>query len=151
MENFKRHILRVFVLTFAAFGFSYSAFAKQIGQKSFDIKYYKMEVSLAPESNRLDATVDVSLVPTQETRSLTFELNGSLKINDVSLVSLEADTRPAVTPAPVGKKNLPHPTKNPVNNVTFVQDRVGVGELGPSVRIDLGKVMPANKLIKLRF
>lgn len=151
MKNPKQHILRVFVLTFAAFGFSYSAFAEQIGQTSFDIKHYKMEVSIVPESNRLDATVDVSLVPTQETRSLTFELNGSLKIKDISLISLEADKSPAVTPTPIGKKNRPQTTTIPVNNVTFVQDRVGVRELGPSVRIDLGKVMSANKLIKLRF
>src|SRR5882724_6883504 len=33
----------------------------------------------------------------------------------------------------------------------FVQDAVGVGSLGPSVRVDLGQVVPANQPVTLRF
>jgi hypothetical protein len=32
-----------------------------------------------------------------------------------------------------------------------VQDAVGVGSLGPSVRVDLGQVVPANQPVTLRI
>mgnify|MGYP003297822204 CR=1 FL=1 len=35
--------------------------------------------------------------------------------------------------------------------MTYVQDAVGVGSLGPSVRVDLGQVVPANQPVTLRF
>jgi hypothetical protein len=39
-----------------------------------------MDVALAPSENKLNATVDVNFIPLEDTRSVTFELNGSLKV-----------------------------------------------------------------------
>ena len=60
----------------------------------------------------LRAGADITFMPLDATRSVVFELNGSLKVE-----SIEKDGK-ALT--------------------GFVQDAVGVGSLGPSVRIDLG-------------
>src|SRR5687768_12732713 len=73
----------------------------------------------------LRAGADVTFVPLDATRSVVFELNGSLKVE-----SIEKD----------GKLLS-----------GFVQDMVGVGALGPSVRVDLGQVVPANQPVTLRF
>src|SRR6185436_18647169 len=40
---------------------------------------------------------------------------------------------------------------NGVPLTNFVQDSVGVGALGPSVRVDLGTVVPANQPVVIRF
>jgi hypothetical protein len=56
---------------------------------------------------------------------VVFELNGSLHVE-----SLERDGVPLTN---------------------FVQDAVGVGALGPSVRVDLGAVAPAGQSVTLRF
>ena len=63
----------------------------------------------------LRAGADVTFLPLDATRSVVFELNGSLKVE-----SIERDGKPLTG---------------------FVQDAVGVGSLGPSVRIDLGQVV----------
>lgn len=91
----------------------------------YDITNYRIEAQLIPDQNLLRAGADISLVPLESTRSLVFELNGSLKVESIELA---------------GK---------PLTG--FVQDAVGVGALGPSVRVDLGQVMPANQPLTLRF
>ena len=73
----------------------------------------------------LRAGADITLVPLEPTRSLVFELNGSLQVE-----SVERDGKPLTG---------------------LVQDAVGVGALGPNVRVDLGQVVPANQPITLRF
>jgi aminopeptidase N len=97
---------------------------QQAGSK-FDITNYRIEAQLIPDQHVLRAGADITVVPLEPTRSLVFELNGSLKVE-----SIERDGR-ALT--------------------GFVQDAVGVGSLGPSVRVDLGQVVPANQPITLRF
>ena len=72
----------------------------------------------------LRAGADITLIPLDATRSLVFELNGSLKVE-----SIDRNGRA----------------------LTYVQDSVGVGSLGPSVRVDLGQVVPANQPVTLRF
>src|SRR5207237_7109896 len=67
----------------------------------------------------------ITLIPLEATRSLVFELNGSLHVE-----SIDRDGRPLTG---------------------YVQDPVGVGSLGPSVRVDLGQVVPANQPVTLRF
>ncbi len=47
-----------------------------------------MDVQLAPNENRLNATADVTFTPLEDTRAVTFELNGSLKVESVSLQNL---------------------------------------------------------------
>ena len=67
----------------------------------------------------------MTFVPLDATRSVVFELNGSLKVE-----TIEKDGK-ALT--------------------GYVQDPVGVGSLGPSVRIDLGEIVPANQPVTLRI
>src|SRR5678815_1567586 len=73
----------------------------------------------------LRAGADVTFVPLDATRSVVFELNGSLKVESIEM--------------------------NGKALTGYVQDAVGVGSLGPSVRIDLGQVVPANQPVTLRI
>lgn len=91
----------------------------------YDITNYRIEAQLLPEQHMLRAGADITLLPLEATRSLVFELNGSLKVESVE----------------TGGKVL----------TGVVQDAVGVGALGPNVRVDLGQVMPANQPLTLRF
>ncbi len=99
--------------------------APQPPASRYDIINYRIEAQLIPEQHLLRAGADITLVPLEATRSLVFELNGSLKVE-----SIELDGKPLTG---------------------FVQDAVGVGALGPSVRVDLGQVVPANQTLTLRF
>jgi tetratricopeptide (TPR) repeat protein len=84
-----------------------------------------MEVQLHPEDHTLRAGADITFVPQEATRSVVFELNGSLHVDNI-----EKDGR-ALT--------------------GFVQDAVGAGALGPNVRIDLGQVVPAGQATTIRI
>jgi len=167
MKNFKKNTFRTIVFSLAVLALLLAAFAQKITRTPFDVKHYKMDVKLDPTSNKLEALVDIDLNLQKKSRVIEFELNGSLVIEDISLVSrgLSPSEKAAAalatpTPTPVSRrgrrrnsrrKKAAKPTPTPKNKVTFVQDRVGVSDLGPSVRIDLGEVMPANTPIKLRF
>jgi tetratricopeptide (TPR) repeat protein len=125
--------------------FSLQAQEKRRIGLDFDVISYKIEAQILPEQNRLQATADVTLVPLAETRTIIFELNGSLKVEKIEKIEkLEAQQ-------PQFPKNKPPVTPNSQSNVTFVQDQVGVSEIGPNVRIDLGSNVPANQAITLRF
>jgi aminopeptidase N len=99
--------------------------APQQAASRFDVTNYRIEAQIIPEQHMLRAGADVTFTPLDATRSVVFELNGSLKVE-----SIEKDGKPLTA---------------------FVQDPVGVGALGPSVRIDLGQVVPANQPITLRI
>jgi aminopeptidase N len=99
--------------------------APQPAGARYDITSYRIEAQLIPETHILRAGADVTLVPLEATRSLVFELNGSLKVESVES----------------GGKAL----------TGVVQDAVGVGALGPNVRVDLGQIVPANQPVTLRF
>ena len=90
----------------------------------FDVTHYRIEAQIIPEQHVLRAGADVTFVPLDATRSVVFEINGSLKVE-----SIEKDGKVLTG---------------------VVQDPVGVGSLGPSVRIDLGQVVPANQPVTLR-
>jgi len=91
----------------------------------FDVTNYRIEVQLNPDEHLLRAGADITFVPQEATRSVVFELNGSLHVD-----GMEKDGR-ALT--------------------GFVQDSVGAGALGPNVRIDLGQVVPAGQPTTLRI
>lgn len=99
--------------------------APQQAASRFDVTSYRIEAQIIPDQHILRAGADISFIPLEETRSVVFELNGSLKVE-----SIERDGKPLTG---------------------FVQDAVGVGSLGPSVRVDLGQVVPANQPVTLRF
>ncbi|MBX7170355.1 MAG: hypothetical protein K1X72_05310 [Pyrinomonadaceae bacterium] len=139
--------------------FSVIAYSQQVQRAPFDITDYKMDVQLNTAENKLQAVVDVTLTPLQDTRSLSFELNGSLKVESVTKVSATdglpvaipvATPKPKTTPAP--KTTTPITTATPTApQVTFVQDQVGVSDLGPSVKVDLGENVTAKTPLTLRF
>ena len=91
----------------------------------YDVTNYRIEVQLNPEEHTLRAGADITFVPQEATRSVVFELNGSLHVD-----SIEKDGH-ALT--------------------GFVQDAVGAGALGPNVRIDLGQVVPVGQPVTLRI
>ena len=80
MNNWLRFSLRIAAILVL----STAAFAQQVKRTSFDVTNYVMDVQLSPVDNKLTATVDVTFVPKEATRSVAFELNGSLKVDDVS-------------------------------------------------------------------
>src|SRR5947209_7692968 len=91
----------------------------------FDVTNYRIEVQLTPDEHTLRAGADITFTPLEATRSVVFELNGSLHVDNI-----EKDGH-ALT--------------------GFVQDAVGAGALGPNVRIDLGQVVPANQPVTIRM
>jgi len=122
---FPQVLLSIVTLCVAATAASAQQPAPQQAATRFDITNYRIEAQLIPDQHMLRAGADVTLIPQEATRSLVFELNGSLNVESIDL----------------GGKPL----------TSFVQDKVGVGSLGPSVRVDLGQVMPANQPMTLRF
>ncbi|HYN84897.1 MAG TPA: M1 family aminopeptidase [Pyrinomonadaceae bacterium] len=91
----------------------------------FDVTHYRIDAELRPAEQFFTATGDVSFTPIDNTRSVVFELNGSLKVE-----SIERNGRPLTN---------------------YVQDAVGVDTIGPSVRVDLGEVVAAGEPQTLRF
>jgi tetratricopeptide (TPR) repeat protein len=85
-------------------------------------------------------------VPGEDTRSLAFELNGSLKIDSITRVNA---AMPIVSATPTKGKAAAVSTSQ--NQVTFIQDQVGVSDIGPSVKIDLGEVAAKGTVVTLRF
>jgi len=154
MRNFKKNIFRAMSIASAAVVLAFSASAQQVQRAAFDVSDYKMDVSLSPNENKLAATVDVTFTPASETRNVAFELNGSLNIESITRVSsssmLPTTTTKTTKTTP---KPVPATTTNTASTgqITFVQDRVGVSDLGPSVKIDLGESVPAGTPVTLRF
>lgn len=151
----KQGIFQWAVLIIATAFFSISSFSQQVQRAPFDVTNYKMDVQLNPAENRLQAVVDVTFTPLQDTRSISFELNGSLKVESVTKVSA-TDILPTVTPVPTPKPKAKTPatTATPLPTtpqITFVQDQVGVSDLGPSIKVDLGENVVAKTPITLRF
>jgi aminopeptidase N len=91
----------------------------------YDITHYRIEAELQPAQHFLTAVGDVTLTPVDNTRSIVFELNGSLKVEAIE--------------------------RNGVALTNFVQDAVGLDNIGPSVRVDLGEVVAAGTPVTLRF
>ncbi|MEZ5345602.1 MAG: hypothetical protein R2681_08615 [Pyrinomonadaceae bacterium] len=153
MKNFKLTSFCAAVFCLAVLVTALTAFGQQVQRTPFDVQHYLMDVKLEPSLNKLSATVDVDLIPQEETRVVTFEINGSLKISEISLVgkTLPGAVTPLPAPTPAAKRSTAKTPEAPVNAVTFIQDQVGVSDLGPSVRIDLGENVPANTKLKLRF
>jgi aminopeptidase N len=120
---------RILSLTAVFLTFAFPASAQQPAPQPagarFDVTNYRIEAQLIPDQHVLRAGADITFIPLEATRSIVFELNGSLHVE-----SVERDGK-ALT--------------------GLVQDPVGVGALGPSVRVDLGQIVPANQPLTLRF
>src|SRR6185436_8482570 len=118
---------RISGAAFAVLVLASAAAAQQpaVAGTKYDITNYRIEVQLQPDDHTLRAGADVTFTPLEPTRSVVFELNGSLKVNTVE--------------------------RNGHVVTGVVQDPVGAGALGPNVRIDLGEVVPAGQAVTLRI
>jgi aminopeptidase N len=103
-----------------------------------------MDVVLSPSEHKLNANVDVTFKPLEDTRSVAFELNGSLKIDTIT-----RDGRPSAVSAIPSPKTATATTQQV--QVTFVQDQTNSSDLGPHVRIDLGETVTKGTPVTLRF
>ncbi len=165
--NFLPNFLRrgVFVLAGVALTVGFT-FAQQAQKARFDVTNYRIDAQIVPSANRLQATSDVTFVPADATRSVVFELNGSLKVESITRIGAGQTAASAVqtTPTTAATRNSKQPrpaaTLQPsqtltatggAGSITFVQDQVGVSDTGPSVRIDLGDTVAAGTPVTLRF
>ena len=139
-------IRNVFQVALVLAVLSLPALAQGVKRAAFDVTNYVMDVSLAPTERKINATVDVSFTPLEDTRSVSFELNGSLKIESISRLD---KTATPMTPAPK-TKSIPV-TVAPQNLITFIQDQTNSTDLGPHVRIDLGDIVTKGTPVVLRF
>ncbi len=154
MKNLRENIFRVLAFGSIAVFFALTASAQQVQRAVYDVSDYKMDVQLAPNENKMTATVDVTFTPATETRTIAFELNGSLIIESVTRLGSSTLMPTTNMPTTPKIKAIPKPTPKPVtpqNQVTFVQDRVGISDLGPSVKVDLGESVAATTSVTLRF
>src|SRR5260370_40536487 len=98
-----------------------TAYAQQqpVAGARYDITNYRIEVQLSPNEHTLRAGADVTFVPLDATRSVVFELNGSLHVDNVE--------------------------KDGKLLTGVVQDSVGAGALWPDGGIDWGQGGPAAR------
>ena len=123
--------------------------AQAVKRTPFDVTNYVMDVTLVPNERKLNATVDVAFTPLEDTRSVSFELNGSLKVETVT-----RQDKPAA-PVTASPKTAAKPATGAavvaVNNLSFIQDQSNSTDLGPHVRIDLGDNVVKGTPVVLRF
>jgi len=138
-------LFRFSLFAFIVAGFlSAAAQAQQVKRTAFDVTGYTIDAQLAPDDNKLTATSDVTFTLLEDARNVSFELNGSLKVDTITRVSGTTTTSPRpprTTPT----------TPGTAAGITFVQDQVGVSDLGPSVRVDFGDTVTKGIPITLRF
>src|SRR5204863_7162192 len=144
-----KKILITLVLFAAAAAMTLSIYAQQVKRTPFDVTNYVMDVSLVPSDRKLNATVDVTFVPLEDTRSVAFELNGSLKVDSITRVGAPM----AAIARPAGKTRSPAtvPPAPAAGAVTFIQDQTNSSDLGPHVRVDLGDNIVKGTPVTLRF
>ena len=70
-------------LTFAFCLGASSVLAQPAGGTRYDVTNYRIEAQLNPDEHTLRAGADITFVPQEATRSIVFELNGSLKVEGV--------------------------------------------------------------------
>ncbi len=157
MKNFSRSVFQKFALFLVVSIFAAASFAQQppqVQRAAFDVTNYRMDVALTPAENRLNATVDVGFTPLEDTRTVSFELNGALKIESIARVNSSALAPTAATGRTSAANRNPKTaavSANIQNQITFVQDQTGVSDLGPSVRVDLGETILKGTPVTLRF
>jgi tetratricopeptide (TPR) repeat protein len=142
-----------------------SVFAQAQKSTDIDVQHYKIDAELIPAAQLLRSRAEVTFVPQAETRSVVFEMNGSLTISRITLKSgtALAATAPAatagavkqLTSAPPQRAGQPRPKpgatqpqpESAAAGLQFIQDN----RENMNVRIDLGAVMPARQSVTLVF
>ena len=140
--------------------------AAQKGVADFDVQHYKIDAQLTPDQQQLRARVEVKFIPNTDTRSVVFEMNGSLTVRKVTRLDAPVVVAPVTTPAPpplvrkpvanaakpAAAKATPAanakatPTPAP-GDLPFIQDQKEKME----VRVDLGSVVPSKQPVTLAF
>jgi tetratricopeptide (TPR) repeat protein len=154
----------------AAFAFGLMNAGAQKGPTDIDVQHYKIDVELTPASQYLKARSEVKFIPLADTRSVVFELNGSLSVKKITRADAIASTTPANGSPQLQKKqpdakakNLKEtkpttPASTPAGGAAraaaaaseglqFIQDN----RENMNVRVDLGGVVPAKKELTLVF
>jgi tetratricopeptide (TPR) repeat protein len=98
---------------------------QQPRRPAIDITHYHIEAELQPAEHTIRAIGDVTFTPFEATRSVVFELNGSLKVESIE--------------------------RNGTLLTNIAQDAFGTDVIGPNIRVDLGDVVPAGQPVTLRF
>jgi tetratricopeptide (TPR) repeat protein len=152
-----RKIFSLGMLTALAFAPAIIGVEAQRGAMDIDVQHYKIDAELIPASQLLKARAEVRFVPQSETRTVVFEMNGSLTISRITRVDAAATTTPgAVAPggrgqnlksAPPKPKDKDAATPPASDGLQFIQDN----RENMNVRIDLGDVVPAKQPITLAF
>jgi aminopeptidase N len=124
--------------------FSLPMLAQAVKRTAYDVTNYTMDVTLSPTERKINATVDVSLTPLEDARTLAFELNGSLKVESVTRIDRAAG--PALVPNPRAKAVTPSGV-----TLTFIQDQTTSTDLGPHVRVEFGDNVVKGTPVILRF
>ena len=57
--------------------------APQPAATRFDVTNYRIEAQLIPDQHLLRAGAEITIIPQEATRSLVFELNGSLRVESI--------------------------------------------------------------------
>src|SRR5215470_3426906 len=141
------------------FALATSVVEAQKGATDMDVQHYKIDAELIPASQLLKARAEVQFVPQTETRSVIFEMNGSLTISRITRVDASgATTTGAPGAGSLGRgQSLKTPPQKPkgtpaaqpaaTDSLQFIQDN----RENMNVRIDLGEVVPAKRPLTLAF
>ncbi|MFN7944843.1 MAG: M1 family aminopeptidase [Blastocatellia bacterium] len=134
-----------------------------------DVQNYRIDAELVPTQQLLRARTEVTFAPLTDTRSVIFEMNGSLAIKSITLkdgvvAAASVPTTPAanaLTPVSTGSKQKPAPrgkTPEPATGTAkpgattatglqFIQDQ----RENMNVRIDLGGMAHKGQPVTLVF
>lgn len=131
---------------------------------AIDVQDYRIDCELVPASQLLRAKTEVTFVPASDTRSVVFEMNGSLAIKRIVLKSSAMAPPPPPAPEPSATTKSPSRGGKPSQSakeskaakdltvsqtpeLQFIQD----SRENLNVRVDLGGVVPAGKPVVLTF
>ncbi|MFN0086957.1 MAG: M1 family aminopeptidase [Blastocatellia bacterium] len=158
----KRIFLRAGIVI-AVLAHTFTAVNAQKGGAEIDVQHYKIDAELAPALQLLKARAEVRFIPLGDTRSVVFEMNGSLLIKRITMVGapVAAAAQPAaaaMTKDPKAKAREVKPATSilaaaatavapPQDGLQFIQDN----RENMNVRIDLGTVVPAKQPVTLIF
>jgi tetratricopeptide (TPR) repeat protein len=153
----------VSIAAFALYVLGAGAQDAQKGGTDFDVQHYKIDAELVPTAQLLKSRAEVRFVPASETRSVVFEINGSLTVKRITRAAAAAPpaSKPAVNPRDPKARG----SRNGKTNDTAAKESEGAqtgtspdlqfiqnkSDSLPNVRVDLGSVVPANQPITLVF
>jgi len=145
------------MFTFLAFAMAMTGVGQRSGASDFDVQHYKIDAELVPSAQLLRARSEVRFVPQSDTRSVVFEMNGSLTISRITRADAPAPATTAAVPpgargqnlkaAPQKPKDAASPAQPSPDGLQFIQDN----RENMNVRVDLGNVVPAKQPVTLLF